>query len=62
MPYSLMYSGLSDEYLKKYLRDSEVLWKGHVDDPDKIPAYLIGSTIGAHIGPNAVGVAFFSDR
>lgn len=61
MPYALMYSGLSDEYLKKYLHDSESLWRGHVDDPDKIPAYLIGSTIGTHIGPNAVGVAFFSN-
>lgn len=60
MPYALMYSGLSDEYLKKYLRDSESLWKEHIVDPDKIPAYLIGSTVGAHVGPNAVGVAFFS--
>lgn len=61
MPYGLMYSGLSDEYLKKYLRDSETLWRGCVDDPGKIPTYLIGSAIGAHVGPNAVGVAFFSN-
>lgn len=60
MPYGLMYSGLSDEYLKKYLHDSETLWKDRVDDPDRIPVYPIGSTIGAHVGPNAVGVAFFS--
>ncbi len=60
MPYGLVYSGLNDEFLKKYLRDSEVLWKGHIDDPDRIPVYLIGSTIGTHVGPNAVGVAFFS--
>ena len=60
MPYGLMYSGLSDEYLKKYLHDSEALWQDHVDDPDEIPAHLIGSTIGTHIGPNAVGVAFFA--
>ena len=59
MPYGLMYSGLSDEYLKKYLQDSKVLWEGHIDDAEKIPARLIGSTIGAHVGPNAVGVAFF---
>ncbi len=61
MPYGLMYSGLSDVYLKKYLHDSEALWKEHIDDPDAIPSYLIGSTIGAHIGPNAIGVAFFSN-
>ena len=59
MPYGLMYSGLSDEYLKKYLRDSAALWTDRVD-PETIPTRLIGSTIGSHIGPNAVGVAFFS--
>ncbi len=59
MPYGLMYSGLSDEYLQKYLRDSAALWQEHIDDLTKIPIYLIGSTIGTHVGPNAIGVAFF---
>lgn len=57
MPYTLAYSGLSDDYLKKYLADSETLWKGKTD---KIPSYMIGSTIGTHIGPNAIAVAFFA--
>lgn len=57
MPYGLVYSGLSDEYLKKYLKDSEALWK---DKTDFVPYYMIGSTIGTHIGPNAVGVCFFA--
>lgn len=61
MPYGLMYSGLSDEYLKRYLHDSEALWRDRIDDPSKIPTYQVGSTIGTHIGPNAVGVAFFSN-
>ncbi len=60
MPYCLLYSGLNDEYLKKYLMDSEVLWKEHIDDVNKIPSYMIGSTIGTHVGPNAIGVTFFS--
>ncbi len=60
MPYGLMYSGLSDAYLKKYLQDSVTLWQGKAD-PEKIPSYMIGSTIGAHIGPNAIGVAFYSN-
>ncbi len=59
MPYGLIYSGLSDEYLKKYLWDSEALWKGHVEEKD-VPVHLLGSTVGTHIGPNGVGVAFFS--
>ena len=57
MPYALAYSGLSDDYLQKYLKDSEQLWKGKTEF---IPAYMIGSTIGTHAGPNAIGVAFFA--
>ena len=61
MPYGLMYSGLSDEYLKKYLQDSAALWKDHIADPATIPVHQIGGTIGTHIGPNAVGVAFYQN-
>ncbi len=60
MPYGLVYSGLSDEYLQKYLADSEQLYKGHVKDMKSIPSYMIGSAIGTHVGPNAVGVAFYA--
>lgn len=58
MPYALAYSGLSDAYLKKYLADSEKLWKGKTDD---LPSYMIGSTIGTHAGPGAIAVAFFAN-
>lgn len=57
MPYALGYSGLSDAYLQKYMRDSEKLWK---DNTDSVPAYMIGSTIGTHVGPGAIAVAFFA--
>lgn len=57
MPYVLGYSGLSDALLQKYLRDSEELYKGQTDH---IPAYLVGSTIGTHVGPGAIAVAFFA--
>lgn len=57
MPYALAYSGLSDEFLQKYLNDSERLWKGKADS---IPSLMIGSTIGTHVGPNAIAVAFFA--
>ncbi|MDE7379836.1 MAG: DegV family protein, partial [Clostridia bacterium] len=53
MPYALAYSGLSDEFLQKYLKDSEHLWKGKTEN---IPSYMIGSTIGTHVGPNAIAV------
>ena len=57
MPYALAYSGLSDNFLQKYLKDSEYIWKGKTD---YIPSYMIGSTIGTHVGPNAIAVAFFA--
>lgn len=57
MPYALGYSGLSDECIKKYIRDSESLWKDHASN---LPLQLIGSTIGTHVGPGAIAVAFFS--
>ncbi len=60
MPHALAYSGLSDEYLKKYLQDSEKLWKGHVKSATEIPSYMIGSSIGTHVGPGAIAVAFFA--
>ncbi|MBR1967823.1 MAG: DegV family protein [Clostridia bacterium] len=56
MPYGVIWSGLDDTVLNKYVRDSEHLWKEHAE---KVPAYIIGSTIGTHVGPGAIGVAFF---
>lgn len=56
MPYTTAYSGLDDFMLKKYISDSEVLWNGQTED---IPSFPIGSTIGTHIGPGAIAVAFF---
>jgi DegV family protein with EDD domain len=58
MPFAVAYSGLSSDYLQKYLRDSAALWK---DKTDAVPTYLIGSTIGTHVGPNAIAVAFFAN-
>jgi fatty acid-binding protein DegV len=59
MPLAVGYSGLSDEVLQKYLRDSAKLWEGQCEE---VPSYVIGSTIGTHVGPNAVAVAFFAKK
>ncbi len=58
MPFAVAYSGLSDECLKKYLDDSAGLYEGHVKKED-IPLHMIGSTIGTHVGPGAIAVAYF---
>lgn len=56
MPYMLAYSGLDDTLLQKYIRDSAALYQGHVNE---LPVCAIGSTIGTHVGPGAIAVAFF---
>lgn len=57
MPYATAYSGMDDSLLQKYIKDSVSLWK---DEIDQIPSYCIGSTIGTHVGPGAIAVAFFA--
>lgn len=58
-PYCLGYSGFHDDMLQKYIADSRSLWEGHAEH---LPIGTIGATIGTHIGPGAVGVAFFQKR
>ena len=55
-PYLLGYTGLEDSLLQKYIADSAALWAEHTD---VLPVGTIGGTIGTHVGPGAVGVAFF---
>lgn len=57
LPFGAIYSGLSDLEVKKYIEDNAHIWKDKVKE---IPIYVVGSTIGTHIGPGALGVAFFS--
>ena len=59
MPFALGYFGASDIILKKYFSDSRHLWEGHVDEGN-IPYYMIGSTIGTHVGPGTIAVSFFA--
>lgn len=56
MPYGVVWSGMDRTMLDKYVKDSAKLWE---TETDHVPAYILGGTIGTHIGPGAVGVAFF---
>lgn len=57
MPYASIWSGTDDVNLKKYLEESKGVWQ---DAPNgSIPKYILGGTIGTHIGTGAVGLAFF---
>ena len=55
-PVLLGYTGLSDALLKKYIEDSHLIWEGNLDT---LHYTTIGSTIGTHVGPGAIAVAFF---
>ena len=56
-PLLLGYTGLDDTLLRKYMNDSQALWKDH---RDSLPVALVGSVVGTYAGPGAVAVAFFS--
>lgn len=58
MPVSLGYTGMSKSLLHKYLRDSSKLWEDHFTE-DSLPVGLVGATIGTHVGPGAIALAFF---
>ncbi|MDD6340289.1 MAG: DegV family protein [Butyrivibrio sp.] len=58
MPLFLGYAGLSDAVLQKYIADSAHIWK---DKKDSLPILSVGGTIGTHVGPGAIALAFFSN-
>ena len=61
MPILLGYTGLSDKLLRKYLEDNRVIWEDKVTE-DRLPIASVGATIGTHVGPGAIALAFFSER
>lgn len=57
MPFCLGYTGLDDSLLQKYIRDNADVWENAVAE---LPVSTIGSTIGTHVGPGAIAVAYFA--
>lgn len=56
-PFTLAFSGSDGSVLNKYVEDSRQFWE---HGTSSLPILKIGATIGTHIGPGAIGVAFFS--
>lgn len=50
------YSGLDDSLLNAYIEDSRALWEGQTE---RLERCTIGCTVGTHLGPGAILVAFF---
>ena len=57
MPVALGYAGLSDKLLRKYIDDSRELWAAGFPDGN-LPVHTVGATIGTHVGPGAIALAF----
>ena len=57
LPFELGFSGTDDTLLKQYIDYSTDLYSEYKEE---LPISRIGSTIGTHAGPGAVGVAFFT--
>lgn len=58
-PHVLGYTGLSDVLLRKYISDSEALWR---DEVESLEITSVGAAIGTHVGPGAIAVAFFAQN
>lgn len=58
-PLCLGYTGLSDALLQRYIEDSRPLWEGKIGS---LPISTVGATIGTHVGPGAIIVAFFDTQ
>ena len=56
MPHGLIWSGNDKSTMDKYREEQAVIFEGANRE---IPEHIIGSTIGVHVGPGAVGFAFF---
>ncbi len=63
-PFFLGYTGLSDAMIRKYINDSEALWLEHMGElpGEDLPVATVGGTIGTHVGPGAIAIAFFCPR
>lgn len=57
MPFAVAYCGTEDTNMQKFIVDA----KGLLKDVS-VPTYIIGSTIGTHVGPGAVAIAYFGNN
>ena len=55
LPVLSAYTGSNNAALKEYLESGAEIW----ENADEIAECIVGSTVGAHAGPDAVAVAFF---
>ena len=59
-PLCLAYSGHSKAVLDKYIEDSSSIYEKYTSAGGILPISTVGSTIGTHVGPGAIALAFFA--
>ena len=58
-PICFAYTGLDNGRLMKYMEQTRNYWHKYIPD-DELNITLAGSTIGTHVGPGAIGVAYYT--
>ncbi len=56
LPMVLGYTGLDEGLLTKYLQNHQDLW---APGGERLRTTIIGATVGTHVGPGTLGIAFF---
>ena len=56
MPFCAIYSGNDQTKINNFIQENVQMWNCDVADVEKD---CIGATIGTHVGPGALGIAFF---
>lgn len=56
MPYCILWSGVDPSIATKYAASCDKIFG---DKKNNVPTHVLGSTIGTHVGPDVVGLAFF---
>ena len=55
MPYCIFYTGTDKSRAILYRDSNPTLFR----EEDNVSVHCLGSTIGTHVGPNVLGLAFF---
>lgn len=58
LPYGVIYSGVDSTKAKEYVAE----FTDALNISKDTPIYQFGCTIGTHIGPNGIGIAFFNKQ
>ncbi len=58
MPYGVVYSGTKKDLVEKFISTNAESWCGDKN----VKAYLLGGTVGSHVGAGVVGVSYFANK